>query len=240
MFNIMGALHKLFKDGLDEEVIQALPRFPLEFRASTLPDPEWQWASEEQQDAIFQNLDHEVLYFVYFQACHGTRTGETRALQHRDIDLRNDTVTIRRAFAGTTLREFTKSKRARTIPLDPTWKEIYLSMPRAINPDGFVFLRKGKPFSESWARKKWNQARSEAGIAPITLYEGTRHSLASQAVNRGVNLYAISKFLGHSNIKQTERYSHLETNALRQVQRQGSVTTMEYAKCMQSKKRSSK
>lgn len=241
VFNIMGALHKLFKDALEEEVIQASPRFPLEFRASTLPDPEWQWASEEQQDAIFEHLDPDDLFFIYFQATHGTRTGETRALKHRDIDLKNDCILIRRAFAGTQLRETTKTRRNRRIPLDPTWKEIYLSRPRNIDPDAFVFTRgDGKPFSESWARKKWNEARSKAGIAPITLYEGTRHSIASQAVNRGVNLYAISKFLGHTNLKQTERYSHIETNTLRQVQRQATVITIESAKCPQTKKRSSK
>jgi hypothetical protein len=33
-----------------------------------------------------------------------------------------------------------------------------------------------------------------ADMSPITLYEGTRHSIASQAVNRGVNLYALASF----------------------------------------------
>jgi len=240
VFNIMGALHKLFKDAVDEEVIQAVPRFPMEFRASNLPDPDWKWASEELQESVLEHLEPNDLFFVYFMMTHGVRTGEARALQHRDLDLTNDTVTVRRAFSGSTLRPFTKTRRVRTIPLDPTWKEIYQSQPRNINSEAFVFTREGRPFSESWARKKWNEARQAAGLAPITLYEGTRHSIASQAANRGVSLYAISKFLGHSNIKQTERYSHLETNALRQVQRKARILSGFSANVLQSEKRSRK
>jgi integrase len=236
IFNLMAALHKLLKDALDEEVIQYLPRFPMEFRASNLPDPEWKWASEEQQDEIFDHLEPGDFYFVYFMATHGVRTGECRALQHQDLDLQNNTVTIRRSFSGTTLRPFTKTKRVRTIPLDPTWKELYLSQPRSISPTQFVFLKKGKPFSESWARKKWNEAREKAGYTPITLYAGTRHSIASQAANRGASIYAISKFLGHTNTKQTERYSHLEIRALKQVQRKTRIQSRFSAKCLQPKK----
>jgi len=227
LFNIMGALHKLFQDAVEDEVIQAVPKFPLEFNATNLPDPDWKWASEEQQDEAFKHLAPNDFFFIYFMATHGVRTGEARALQHQDIDLHNDVVTIRRAFAGTVLRPITKSKRIRRIPLDYTWKELYLSLPRQINPQAFVFTKNGQPFSESWARKKWNEAVKKASLAPITLYEGTRHSLASQAANRGVSLYAISKFLGHSNVKQTERYSHLETNTLRQVHRQGTVIRLD-------------
>jgi len=226
IFNVMAALHKLFQDALAEEVIQTFPRFPMEFKASNLPDPVWKWASEEQQDEIFQHLEPNDLYFIYFMATHGVRTGEARALQHHDIDLKNDTLTIRRSFSGTVLRPFTKTKRVRTIPLDSTWKELYLSQPRSISQEAFVFTRKGKPFSESWARKKWDEARQKAGFSPITLYAGTRHSIASQAANRGASLYAMSKFLGHSNTKQTERYSHLETRALQQVQRQARIRSL--------------
>ena len=240
VFNVLAALHKLFKDAQEEEVIQNLPRFPMDFKASNLPDPDWKWASEEQQDEVLQHLEPNDAYFVYFMMTHGLRTGEARALHHHDIDLDNDTVTIRRSFSGTVLRPFTKTKTIRTIPLDPTWKDLYLSQPRSIHPEGFVFTRKGRPFSESWARKKWNEAREKAGLALITLYAGTRHSIASQAANRGASLYAISKFLGHSNTKQTERYSHLETRALRQVQRKALIKSIFSAKCLQTEKRSRK
>ncbi len=224
LWNIMSALHKLFGDAKNEEVIQAIPNFPMEFKASSLPEPNWQWASVEVQDAIFAHLSPEAFYNIFFLATHGCRPGEGRALQHQDIDLENGTVTIRRAFADNTLRPFTKSKRIRVLPIDPEWQKLYQAQPRQLNRNAFVFAdSEGKPHGRNWARNQWNAAVEAAGIAPISLYSGTRHSLASQAVNNGASIYAVSKFLGHSNLEQTKRYSHLEVNPLRQVQRKAEV-----------------
>ena len=159
--------------------------------------------------------------------CHGTRTGEVRALQHKDINLENDTITIRRSFSAQTLLATTKTKRTRIVPLDPTWKEQYLSRPRYIDPEGFVFHKKGEPLSESWLRKKWNEACNKAGISGVCLYEGTRHSIASQAASRGESLYLISKFLGHTNSKMTERYAHVAGNALRSISRRHNLQPLQ-------------
>ena len=57
LWNVMAALHKLFRDALDDEVIQGVPKFPTGFKASALPEPEWKWASEETQNAIFTKLN---------------------------------------------------------------------------------------------------------------------------------------------------------------------------------------
>lgn len=177
------------------------------------------WASEEEQDLVFQELDDDTLSFILFQASHGTRNGETRALQFRDIDLKNDTITIRRSFAGTVLRETTKSKRIRVIPLDPAWKEMFLKRPIPLRPDMFVFTKKGKPYSSTWMSKQYNKALKKANVKKMTLYQATRHSLASQAASRGVSIYLISKMLGHSDVKMTQKYAHLYTESLRPAQR---------------------
>jgi hypothetical protein len=224
IFNIMSCLHKLFADAKRDEVIHQVPNFPAELRYSDLPEPDWRWASEKIQDSIFQHLDPEDLYFIGFQASHGTRTGETRALQHQDLDLVNDTVTIRRAFSERDLKEHTKTKKNRTLPLDPIWKDIYLSRPTSINPKAFVFTNgKGQPYSTKWMWRRWCEACKKAGVNGLTLYAGTRHSLASQAANRGVSIYMIARFLGHTDTKTAQRYAHLDTNPLRQVQRQATV-----------------
>ena len=226
IFNIMAALHRLFNDAYRDEIIQKVPNFPPELKQSDLPEPNWRWASEKIQEKIFEHLDQDDLYFILFQACHGTRTGETRAIQHHDLDLANDSVTIRRAFSERDLKEHTKTKKNRTIPLDPVWKEIYLSRPRSITPDAFVFLRNGEPYSTKWMWRRWCEACDAAGVHGLTLYAGTRHSVASQAANRGVSIYMIARFLGHNDMKTTQRYAHLDTNPMRQVLRRATVTPL--------------
>jgi integrase len=171
---------------------------------------------------ILAQIPETVFAAIYFQMTHATRTGETRALQRKHIDLERDTVLIEQAFVGRELRA-TKTMNRELLPLDPEFKKIYLLMPQGF-PEDFVFVKqsgrgKGKPYSESYFRKVWNRAREKAGVGHITLYQGTRHSFASQAVNRGVPLNIIQRFLRHESPKMTERYAHLETKFLKVAQR---------------------
>ena len=41
-----------------------------------------------------------------------------------------------------------------------------------------------------------------------------RHSAASFMVNSGVDLFAVSKVLGHTSYQSTQRYSHLANDTL--------------------------
>ena len=57
--------------------------------------------------------------------------------------------------------------------------------------------------------KVWRNGSYKAGIKGIKLYEGTRHSFASQLINKGVPLKTIGEILGHSNSKVTDKYAHV-------------------------------
>ena len=231
--NIMSALKKLFRDALDDEVIEQMPNFP---RNPRVPEPHWKWIDEESQDKILKEFDTDTHYAIYFLCCHGCRTGELRALKHSDLDLEHGTVTIQRAFSGTKLVETTKSKRSRVLPLDETWLELYFSRPIPINRDMFVFTKNGKPLSHTWLSKQWRKACDKLGIEGLTLYEGSRHSLASQAANRGESLYLIGKMLGHSTSKMTERYSHIESNALKQISRKSQKQSVRKVSAFEKRK----
>ena len=100
------------------------------------------------------------------------------------------------------------------IPLHPDTVQELKEFPIPINKEQFVFTKKGKPYSESWARKIGNAAKKELRINKLKLYEGTRHSVASQACNRGVSLDLIGKLPGHNNPKTTKRYSHVDPSRL--------------------------
>jgi integrase len=210
--NIMSALHKMLTDFLDDEFIEVMPKFP-KFK---VPEPSWSWADKETQDSIIQRIPNRFtdVPFINFMARHGVRPGEARAIQWRDVNLKEGLAVIRRSFSLNKLREFTKTKKIRIIPLHPETIKELKALPIPINREQFVFTKKGKPYSESWARKIWNKAKSELDIEGLKLYEGTRHSLASQAYNRGVPLDLIGEMLGHTNPKTTKRYSHIDPSRL--------------------------
>jgi integrase len=54
---------------------------------------------------------------------------------------------------------------------------------------------------------------------PGVRFHDLRHSCASLLLAAGVDLYTISKILGHSTIQVTQRYAHLETKALKKAMR---------------------
>lgn len=60
-------------------------------------------------------------------------------------------------------------------------------------------------------------SHSVSDAMPGVRFHDLRHSCASLLLAAGVDLYTISKILGHSSIQMTQRYSHLETKALKKA-----------------------
>ena len=58
-----------------------------------------------------------------------------------------------------------------------------------------------------------------AGLPHISLYEGTKHTFATDAIRRGVPERHLQRFLGHASIQSTRRYARLADNALVEVLR---------------------
>src|SRR4030042_1346063 len=115
IYNKLACLHKIFADSKDEGMIQVIPKFPIELKTNTIPEPVIKWADVDIQDLILKEIPEEVYPAIFFQMTHATRNGETRALQRKHIDINRDTVLIEQAFVGTELRS-TKTKNSGLIP----------------------------------------------------------------------------------------------------------------------------
>ena len=57
------------------------------------------------------------------------------------------------------------------------------------------------------------RAVTACGCPDVTLHI-LRHTCASRLVQRGVSIYVVSKWLGHSSVKVTERYAKLAPDSL--------------------------
>jgi integrase len=62
----------------------------------------------------------------------------------------------------------------------------------------------------------WDRVRSRAKIMDVRIHD-LRHSFASAAINSGASLHVIGKALGHSDIRTTERYAHVQDSSIRDV-----------------------
>lgn len=163
----------------------------------------------------------------------GMRRGEAVALKWKDVDLDNQTISIRRAADPVLIRKtkLTKTGKSRSVSIHSGLVEVLLaqrSKRAAIHaaytdPDAFVFglpngeLRSPNDISARWARAvtkaclyaKEQKALGELGLPKLTL-KGLRHTHATMLMKNGTNPKIVQERLGHSNINTTmDIYSHV-------------------------------
>jgi integrase len=137
----------------------------------------------------------------------GLRFSEIANLKWSDVDLKHGTIYIRDAKAG----------KSREAYITKTVQEI-LEFIRDVNQpgqDGLVFPAKtGGP--QQHVSTTFYQVVKDSGLnAGIQdrrrkiCFHSLRHSFGSWLAMQGTSLYEIKELMGHSDIKMTERYSHL-------------------------------
>lgn len=142
------------------------------------------------------------------------------ALKCKDINLRDSTITVHATFSAAIYREKRKGRGAQSavIPIHHEMFEFVKERVKNNLPEAFVFVNPntGRRYAETTLRRIWNKVRTEAGISEsLRLYDATRHSFASQLVSVGSSLYKVSKLMGHTSTKTTERYAHPHIESLR-------------------------
>ncbi|MCY4551994.1 MAG: tyrosine-type recombinase/integrase, partial [Defluviicoccus sp.] len=103
----------------------------------------------------------------------------------------------------------------RKVPLNSQARRILDRQPRGGSE--FVFP---SPLDPSRPRRDdlrlWYRIRKEASIEDVRLHD-LRHTHASHAVMNGVPVPLVSRLLGHSNVRMTLRYAHLEDRDIEQA-----------------------
>lgn len=211
VFNILGILRKLFYDAHRRRDIARIPYIP----KVELDAPRTKWITEEEQQLVLDEIKHPILKVFYmFLMRQGCRPGEARALRWEEVDLVNGVVVIQAAMDQDVYRPRTKERDVRPLPLHPEVQAALKTLPRCLS--GFVFSINGEPIKKYRVWRTWNRAATRAGVE-VNCYQGTRHSLASQAINSGCPKEVIGKFLGHKDPRSTDRYAHLLTETLKGV-----------------------
>ncbi|MBA2769797.1 MAG: tyrosine-type recombinase/integrase, partial [Sporichthyaceae bacterium] len=99
----------------------------------------------------------------------------------------------------------------RYIPLHPHLKTL-LDQWLAQRPDwqmtDLLFTDRGRPIPQSRVDRAVQRAASAAGIGHVHPHQ-LRHTLATQAVNRGMSLEAIAALLGHKSLEMTMVYARI-------------------------------
>lgn len=144
----------------------------------------------EQVAAIAKHASRTVRAAIWIAIYTGMRRGEIVKLEKHHIG--NEMITIP---AGNT-----KTLKMRSVPIIPPLEPWLEHIPLGITFEG---LKTG-----------FQRARKAAGMEHVNFHD-LRHSTASLLAHAGVDLHTISKILGHSTTKMSERYAHIKVDQQR-------------------------
>ena len=201
----------------DLELISIVPPFP----AIDYIEKTFKWVSGEDQVKLYEMVPDKHKPIIAFLMLHGCRPGEARALKCKDVDLERTFITVAATFSKNVYRLRRKGKKAKPyiVPIHAEMYDYIADRVRISHPEAFLFPNPstGRFYTESVLPKIWKIVRKQAGIGPfeLRLYDASRHSFASQLANSGTTLFFVSKALGHSTPKMSERYSHADLEKLR-------------------------
>lgn len=104
----------------------------------------------------------------------------------------------------------------RYIPLHPQLKTLldeWIGQRPAGLRSEYLFVRNGRRIGEATLEKALGDACEMAGIERVTAHQ-LRHTLATQAINRGMSLEAIAALLGHRSMRMTMVYARIADRAV--------------------------
>lgn len=205
--NYLTILKKCLSTAVEWEELSVMPRI----RPLKCAPPPFRFLLDDEVRAILNatRSDRMLHALVLTGARTGLRSCELLALQWEDVDLRTRQLCVRRAVVRGHVGP-TKSYQIRYVPLTHETAEELACLPR-VGP--LVFHRDGRLIQYEYAAEHLRAACRSAGISPCG-WHVLRHTFASHLAQRGAPLHFIQKLLGHSSIKMTERYAHLQATNL--------------------------
>lgn len=160
-------------------------------------------SEEEVEKLIAACRDLLDLVIVYLLVGSGLRARELLALTPDDVDLERGEVRVRAGKFGEERVAFLTDE---AVAVLKEW----------IRTSG---VKRGEPLiplSYSGLYKRLKTLAKRAGLPPEKVRPHVlRHTFATSALRRGMNLIAVQRLLGHKDVKTTQVYTHLTVDDLR-------------------------
>lgn len=164
--------------------------------------------ADEEDDFYFR--DNALLELLYGS---GLRISEALGLNMQDIKADSENVKV-----------FGKGSKERIVPLSDTCKkalQIWLEKRKLLSVErgekALFVGKRGKRLNRREANRIVELYRQKAGIVTRVSAHDFRHSFATHLLEGGADLRSVQELLGHSKIATTERYTHLDMDALTRI-----------------------
>lgn len=163
--------------------------------------------SEETQrlmDALDLSLNSQLKSIVSLLLLTGARKREILDARWEHVDLDRRTLWVPLSKIGKSRYIYLSLQAVDLIRNLPKFPKCGWMIP---NPKTLL------PYADAGFFVAWNNARKRAGLPEVRLHD-LRHTAASVMVQANIPIFTVSRILGHTQIKTTQRYSHLAEDTL--------------------------
>lgn len=153
------------------------------------------------------NLKHKALLAIVYGS--GLRVSEAVSLEPHHIESKRMMVRVEQG----------KGRKDRYTVLSKSSLELLREYWRSYRPGKWIFFGKDKnlPMPIGTAQKVFYKAKEKAGVTRGRGIHTLRHCFASHALEQGVEMYIIKRWLGHTSITTTCGYLHLSPSYLAKI-----------------------
>lgn len=207
--NVLSVLHSTLVMAQRWKVIRLVP----EFEWLDVPDPEWRFLTTDEERALVDACPRgfwQTLVVFYLHT--GARFSEGAALLWTDLAAERPAPIVRIMKGGGRGRPGpTKTKSHREIPLDPVVLQMLRALPRTSER---VFPTPSDDMMDPASKLQYlHKFCREAGIEPCG-WHVLRHTFGTRLGAAGVPIRTIQRLMGHSTLKTTERYVHVDPQSM--------------------------
>ena len=231
--NMRNTLNSALIKAVDLDIIPKNPMHPVEIQP--LDKPEMTILTPEEENKIIKhllsnNFKGKYDFAIFLALKLGLRNGEAAALKFGSFDLSKKSVYIQKRItrvknlsqqenAPKTYLEIStpKSKQSiREIPFNDRFAAItqeYFNScyPRSNHKDFYIFLSDtGSAADPTTISKYFQTMLREIGIKKKVRFHDLRHTFATRAIEKKVDIKTLSVLLGHTSVQFTlDRYAHV-------------------------------
>lgn len=153
------------------------------------------------------NDNDQLYHFINLLINTGCRTGELLKLSWDNVHIENGYFTV--------INSLSKNRKTIHKPLNESAVKSFEYLKKN-NPSQWVFYNEKTGERRKTFRAGFLKTVEKSKLGKLRLHD-LRHTFASILIQQGTPIYHIMQLLGHSDIKTTQKYTHLARNTLQDV-----------------------
>lgn len=214
---LMSVLKSILKEAVKDGYLIRNPSQGLKKLSEDNPVESYWTKSEIDQflKASFKDRNYDLILVALNT---GMRKGELAGLKWDRVDFSLNQLTISRTRDILGLKERTKTKLKRVIPMNQLVRMTLLNIFKSRKGSDYVFVTENdSPIEVHHIYREFSKAQKKARISNKIRFHDLRHTFASQFMMNNGNVFDLQKILGHTDIKMTMRYAHYSPEHLQRA-----------------------